>query len=77
MPRGASREPQRTPTVRIESPALAGATVQIEALEGVEAIGKLFDFRIELVCNDPGGLDDERLLAEPANSSSAGTAAIC
>jgi hypothetical protein len=32
------------------------------ALTGTEAIGRPFDFRVELVCTSPGGLDEERLL---------------
>lgn len=55
------------PTVRLESPALPSATVQIHELHGVEAIGELFVFRVELTCIDPGGIDDEQLLSEPAS----------
>lgn len=55
------------PTVRIESPALPSAAVQIHELEGVESLGKLFEFRIELVCIEPEGLDEESVLSEPAS----------
>ncbi len=53
--------------VRLESAALTGATAELHELEGVEALGALFDFRLELVCHGTNGLDEEALLSEPAS----------
>lgn len=55
-----------TVTVRIEAPALQDVHVEVAELEGVEIIGKLFEFRLEVVCATADGIDVDKLLTDPA-----------
>lgn len=57
-----------TPTVSIESAALAGAAVQLHELTGTEAIGRPFEFRVELVCTSPGECVEAFIDGEPVPS---------
>lgn len=53
-------------SVQLESAALPKAAVEIHELRGVEELGKLFHFRIDLVCESAYGLDEDKLLSAPA-----------
>ncbi|MFO0551738.1 MAG: type VI secretion system tip protein TssI/VgrG [Polyangiaceae bacterium] len=57
---------QYAPTVRFESEAITRPeAVAVARLTGVESISRPFSFELELVCQDPAGIDDAALLTKP------------
>ncbi len=52
--------------VRIESPALPGAYVEIHTFSGREAISKLFEYELLIVVRGTTELDEEDILTSPA-----------
>jgi uncharacterized protein involved in type VI secretion and phage assembly len=52
--------------VRIESPGFSGTAVEVFELQGRESISKLFEFEVQLVCHQDRALDEDAVLAAPA-----------